>query len=110
MLAGFIERIERPTLVVRVGEGATRKPLKYERTLFAEVIGTETVELKGYDQGASPRLFTAFMRTLYDGGVRIATFERLEKRPRTLIFELGPNGATKMTVRFHDQVGRAAAE
>jgi hypothetical protein len=102
MLQGFIERVVRPTLIVRVGEGATRKPLKYERTLFAEEVVPGVVELKAYDQGASPRLFTAFMQTLYAGGVRVVTYERLEKRPRTLIFHLGPEGAVSMTVRYHD--------
>lgn len=102
MLDGFLERIDRPTVIIRIGEGAKKKPAKYKNTIFAEIISADLVELKGYDQAVDPFTFSAAMRTLYEGGYRFARYERFNGRPRTLTYTLGPDGAETMAVEYHD--------
>ncbi len=101
-LTGFLEWITRPSVIIRVGPGATAKPAKYQNTLFAEIIEPRRlVEIKGYDQRVEPHVFSAVMRELFRGGFSFARFERFNHRPRTLTFQLGPDGALSMTVEYH---------
>lgn len=102
-MAGFVERITEPSVVVRVGPRATAKPALYEATVFGAEIARDRIELKGYDQRVKPRIFTEVMVTLWEAGYRFVQFERLTKRDRTVYLELGPKGAERMLVEYHDQ-------
>ncbi len=98
---GFIERIERPSVIVRVGAGAKGKPDKWERAVFGEVIAPDRVVLKAYDQPLSAAIFTAIMVTLHHNGFRFAEFERMGPPRRTITVALSDKGAERMTWRYH---------
>jgi hypothetical protein len=100
MILSFVEHIERPTVIVRVGEQTTDGN-PYLRSVFGARVARGWLELKGYSQDVPPVLFGSVMRTLYRDGFRVVQFDRLNHRPRTLFLTLAADGVSRVETVFH---------
>ncbi len=106
---GFIERIYRPTIIVRAGPETTRHGKPYRRSVFGEVTWPGRVTLKGYDDDLDAAFFRAVMRKLWAGGFHLVEFERMGPPRRTIEIDLGPKGVLRMRVRYAQEPVLAAA-
>lgn len=101
MIEAFVERIQNPSVVVRVGEGTNEDGRSYLRSVFGEVIASGHVILKGYDRELDTKYFRAAMRALFEDGFRVAQFDRRKGRRRTVFVTLCKVGVLSSHTIFH---------